>query len=124
MYAAINTGKSYSETFSKRDLSPSGDWLEESIDTLRRFPLDRANWRMTNSHRKDIVLLPPYARERGEAPAGSRNTGKVLPIDERFVDHWNHDPWQLDQGGNGMQLADGASFLLPYYMGLYHKFIE
>jgi hypothetical protein len=30
----------------------------------------------------------------------------------------------LDQGGNGMQLADGASFLLPYYMGLYHKFLE
>jgi hypothetical protein len=124
MYAATNTRKSYSETFGKRDLSPAGEWLEESMDTLRRFPLDRVNWRMTNSQRKDVVLLPAYARERGERPAGSRYNGKVLPIDERFVDHWNHDPWQLDQGGNGMELADGASFLLPYYMGLYHKFIN
>jgi len=123
MYAAVNSSRSYAETFGKRDLSPAGEWLEESMDTLRRFPLDRVNWRMTNSRRKDIVLLPAYARERGERPAGSRNNGKVLPIDERFVDHWNHDPWQLDQGGNGMELADGASFLLPYYMGLYHKFI-
>jgi hypothetical protein len=40
------------------------------------------------------------------------------------VDQWNHDPWELDQGGDGLELADGGSFLLPYYMGLYHKFIE
>jgi hypothetical protein len=46
-----------------------------------------------------------------------------VPIDERFVEHWNHDPWRLDQPGNGQSLADGASFLLPYYMGLYHGFI-
>jgi hypothetical protein len=54
---------------------------------------------------------------------GCRRSGKVLPIDERHVDHWNHDPWRLDQGGDGRQLADGASFLLPYYLGLYHGFI-
>jgi len=125
MYAAVNTGKSFTGQFAKLDLSPSGEWLEESIDTLRRYPLDRVNWRMTNSHRKDIVPLPAYARERSEAKGvGYRNSGKVLPIDERFVDHWNHDPWQLDTGGNGTVLADGASFLLPYYMALYHKFIE
>ncbi len=51
---------------------------------------------------------------------GHRRNGKVLPIDERMVEHWNHDPWRLDSGGNGTALADGASFLLPYYMGLYH----
>ena len=124
MYAAINAGRTYTYAFGTEDLSAGGESLAESIDTLRRYPLDRVNWRVTNSHRKDIVRLPAYARGRGDRAAGSRSNGTVLPIDERYVDHWNHDPWQLDQGGNGMSLADGASFLLPYYMGLYHKFIE
>jgi hypothetical protein len=124
LYAAINTGKTYRNAFGTDDLSPPGAWLEESIDTLRRYPLDRVNWKVINSDRKDIVPLPSYAREQGETGRGYRNNGKVLPIDERFVDHWNQDPWHLDQGGNGMHVADGASFLLPYYLGLYHKFIE
>jgi hypothetical protein len=123
MYAATNMGKQFEDAYGKRDLAPTGEWLEESMDTLRRYPLDRVNWRLTNSHRTDIVPLPDYAREPG-GKAGLRNNGKVLPIDERFVDQWNHDPWELDQGGDGLELADGASFLLPYYMGLYHKFIE
>jgi hypothetical protein len=50
---------------------------------------------------------------------GYRVDGKVLPVDERFVNHWNHDPWRLDQSGDGRSLADGAAFLLPYYLGLY-----
>jgi hypothetical protein len=54
---------------------------------------------------------------------GFRRDGRVLPIDERFVGHWNHDPWALDYGGNGRSLADGASYLLPYYMGRYHGFL-
>ncbi len=124
MYAGMNTGKQLSDAFGARDLSPKGEWLGESIDTLRRYPLDRVNWRMTNSHRKDIRPLRRSAREDGTEGLGFRNNGKVLPIDERFVDQWNHDPWRLDQGGDGTELADGASFLLPYYMGLYHKFIE
>ena len=124
MYAASNTGKQFDDAYGKRDLSPSVDWLEESMDTLRRYPLDRVNWRLTNSHRTDIVPLPAYAREDGAKGLGFRNNGQVLPIDERFVDQWNHDPWELDQGGDGLELADGGSFLLPYYMGLYHKFIE
>lgn len=124
MYAASNAHKHFEDAFGTHDLSPTGEWLEESIDTLRRYPLDCVNWRMTNSHRKDIVPLPAYARDDGVKGLGYRKNGKVLPIDERFVDQWNHDPWELDQGGDGRELADGSSFLLPYYMGLYHKFIQ
>ncbi len=43
---------------------------------------------------------------------------------ERWLGHWGHDPWELDQGTGGTVLADGASFLLPYYMGLYHKYLQ
>jgi hypothetical protein len=50
--------------------------------------------------------------------------GKVLPVENRHFNHWNTDPWELDYGGNGGELAAGTVFLLPYYMGLYHGFIQ
>ncbi|MBM3725735.1 MAG: hypothetical protein FJW40_09975 [Acidobacteria bacterium] len=100
---------------------PSGD-LADGIDTLKRYPLDRVNWGHRNSHRRDIALLHAGARESG-ARGGLRD-GRAIPIDERFVEHWNHDPWRLDVNGAGTTLADGASFLLPYYMGLYHRYLE
>lgn len=98
----------------------SPDVLAEALDTLKRFPLDRIEWEMKNSHRTDVVKLTGGFRQGGR---GHRMDGKVLPIDERNVSYWNHDPWRLDYGGNGTQLDDGAAFLLPYYMGLYHGFI-
>ena len=36
----------------------AGDGIEEGLDTLRRFPLDRFNWALKNSHRKDLVFWP------------------------------------------------------------------
>ena len=53
----------------------------------------------------------------------SAKNGKVIPVDESHFNHWNRDPWRLDTGGDGRLLANGAVFLLPYYMGLYHGFI-
>ena len=55
---------------------------------------------------------------------GHLRNGKVIPIDERFVNHWNFDPWRLDSHANGYELCDGASFLLPYWLGVYHGFIK
>ena len=95
-----------------------GSWLDESLDTLRRYPRDRFNWPARNSHRSDIVQL------RGSKTRGHKRDGRVLPIDERFVEHWNVDPWQLDYKGDGRRLADATSFLLPYYMGRHYRFID
>ena len=117
LYAARGLGQVYEHAFGVQRLDPTGDWLEDSVDTLRRYPLDRTSWALRNSHRKDLVLLP------GTPGRGTRRDGKVLPIDERFVDKWNHDPWRLDFAGDGRTLADGGSFLLPYYLGLYHGFL-
>ena len=89
--------------------------------SLKRYPLNRIRWGYKNSHRTDVVRLPDYVFDG--AGRGCRRNGKVLPIDERFVEHWNHDPWRLDEAADGTTLADGASFLLPYYLGLYHGFI-
>lgn len=97
--------------------------------TLRGLPLDRVDWSHRNSHRLDLRRLPPVKSVDISSPdAGSRRgyrvNGKVLPVENRHFTHWNTDPWDLDYGGGGSELAAGTVFLLPYYMGLYHGFIE
>ncbi|MCX5769646.1 MAG: hypothetical protein NTZ09_05165 [Candidatus Hydrogenedentes bacterium] len=125
MYAGANGERAFDDPYGRFDLSPKGDWLAQSVDTLERFPLDRCNWSRKNSHRKDILPLEPYKREgRGARGCGYRTNGYVIPVDERHFNHWNTDPWELDYGGQGTELADGAVFLTPYYMGLYHGFIK
>jgi hypothetical protein len=89
------------------------------------LPLDRIDWRHVNSHRKDIIPARFFTTEDdGRHGLGYRRDGRVLPVDERFFEFWNHNPYQLDTGGGGHALGDGAVFLLPYYMGLYHHYIE
>ncbi len=123
--AASLTGRKFAGPFGTYDLTPRGDWLDDSVDTLRRLPRDRLSWHHQNSHRKDLVriqfLLAEDSERRG---SGYRRNGKVIPVDERFFSFWNHNPYSLNTGGNGNELADGAVFLLPYYMGLYHRYLE
>ncbi len=123
IYAAQATGEQFSEAFGTTDLTPRGDWLAQSVDTLKRFPLDRFNWRHTNSHRIDIKPLQPFLRGGNVQGTGYRTNGKVIPVDETHFNHWNYDPWSLNTGGDGTYLSDGAVFLLPYYMGLYYGYI-
>jgi Two component regulator propeller len=124
LYAAIASGESHTNAFNTTDLTPGGPWLDDSVETLRRLPIDRVAWGFHNSHRTDIVPLPFTARESQAPSRGYRVNGKVVPIDERYVNHWNHDPWRLDQPGDGRMLGDGAAYLLPYYLGLYTRFIR
>ncbi len=126
-YAASAVGRKIAGPRGVRELPTLPGWLEDSVDTLKRFPLDRFDWRHSNSHRLDIVALraePSFGFARRIQRTGLRVNGKVVPVDERFFNHWNHNPFSLDTGGNGNELADGAVFLLPYYMGLYHGFIK
>jgi len=112
----------------KISLDPWNGWLEDSLGTLTGFPLDRLNWPQKNSHRLDLVAL---SRVRDDAPKTSETVkrgycvdGKVLPIENRHFNHWNSDAWRIDYSGNGRELASGAVYLLPYYMGRYHDFIQ
>ncbi|MFH1268439.1 MAG: hypothetical protein ABIK89_22180 [Planctomycetota bacterium] len=128
-YAAFGVGARYTDQWGTHSLAPWDGWLEDSMATLKGFPLDRLNWASKNSHRLDIVRLtrqqagvdvtdPPHLNR------GGRVSGKVLPVENRHFNHWNTNPWNLDYGGDGRQLASGTVFLLPYYMGLYHGFIQ
>lgn len=100
---------------------PDADWRDDTLDTLRRFPLDLVDHGLDNSHRLDVRGLEAHVRPDAPRRAGVRALdGKVLPVDERMVFHWNVDPYVLDFAGSGKRLADGTSYLLPYYMALHH----
>jgi hypothetical protein len=128
-YAACDLNARVSSPWGAFPVSPWPGWLEDSMATLYGFPLDRLNWPLRNSHRLDVVFLPPVRSSDVESPdaprrRGNRVDGKVLPVENRHFGHWNTDPWELDYGGNGGELGAGTVFLLPYYMGLYHGFIQ
>ncbi len=124
--AAHNLNRKAANPFGVFNLSPWQGWLEDSMATLYGFPVDRLDWGHRNSHRLDLIRLPLqqsidlYEPRPGR---GYRVNGKVLPVENRHFNHWNTDPWQLDYGGDGHELAAGTVFLLPYYLGLYHGFI-
>jgi hypothetical protein len=128
-YASQNLEANGQTPWGSVPLRPWPGWHEDAMATLYGFPLDRLDWPARNSHRLDIVLLPRVRAEDLDAAdepqkRGHRFNGKVIPVENRHFNHWNTDPWQLDYGGNGAELAAGTVFLLPYYMGLYHGFIQ
>jgi hypothetical protein len=126
LYAAAVWGESYQDAFEDVTFAPDPAVLEEAVESLVRYPLERVDWGLRNSHRLDVVDIRGRALDPGDDSAlrGMLRDGRVLPIDERFVDKWNHDPWRLDHAGEGLRLADPASFLLPYYLGLHHGFLR
>jgi hypothetical protein len=91
--------------------------LPGAVWTLYRMPVDMIEWSVRNSHRPDIVWTNVPDR------AGNREALTLLAPDERPVMKWNSNPFVVDGGAGGSGEDDGATFLLPYWMGRYHKFI-
>jgi hypothetical protein len=91
---------------------------EESIRTLREIPMDQIEWTVTNSHRLDVPINSYVDRQ------GRKQALIVLPYDELPMSKWNGNPYRLDGGNEGRSEDDGAYFLLPYWLGRYHKLIE
>ncbi|MCF6286242.1 MAG: hypothetical protein L3K26_13795 [Candidatus Hydrogenedentes bacterium] len=123
-YAAGCKDTTFTSPWGVKDLSAPQRCIDDAVETLKRYPMNLINWKQTNSHRLDLLPLSKLAREGNEAEGrGYRVDGKVLPVDERFLNYWSDDAWELDSGGDGKALATGMPFLLAYYMGLYHGFI-
>jgi hypothetical protein len=127
-YAAHGLSGGITNNWGVYKVEPWAGWREDSIATLRGFSLDRLDWGHKNSHRLDIVpLWRQKSRDLYEpdrVTRGHRVNGKVVPIENRHFNHWNTDPWRLDYGGSGTVLGAGTVFLLPYYMGVYHGYIQ
>jgi len=90
---------------------------EESLRTLREIPMDLVKWDVRNSERLDVPVDPMSDRFK------RRQALIVLPYDELPMSKWNGNPYALDGGNGGRSEDDGAYFLLPYWMGRYHKLI-
>jgi hypothetical protein len=84
--------------------------------TMREFPMDLVRWDIKNSHRKDIVLLPPNFR--------NQYTKELLPPGELPVHRHNANAFTLDGGDHGMSELAGDEYLLPYWMARYLDVIE
>jgi hypothetical protein len=92
--------------------------LSDAVWTLNRMPMDTIEWSVRNSQRADVVWAPATDRH------GRREALTLLAPDERPVMKWNGNPFVVDGGGGGHGEDDGAAFLLPYWMGRYHKFVR
>jgi hypothetical protein len=90
--------------------------LQESIWSLKEFPLDMISWSVQNSHRKDIELLESNFR--------NQTTREVLPPDERPMSKYNANAFRLDGGSSGHREYSGDIYLLPYWLGRYLNIIK
>jgi hypothetical protein len=90
----------------------------ESVRTLREIPIELIEWNVKNSVRLDVPIDPLPDRQ------GRRQALVVLPYDELGMTKWNGNPFRLDDGADGKREDDGAYFLLPYWMGRYHRLID
>ena len=85
--------------------------LEESIWTLKEWPLDMIQYEVKNSHRKDLTFLEPGF--------WGQTTSEILPPDERPELKHNRSWFKLDAPDRRSELSAGDTFLLPYWMGRY-----
>ena len=122
IYAACALGKKRTDQWGEVELSPPQQCYDDAIDTLKRYPLDLVEWPMSNAHRIDLMPMGDSA----EVPAriGGRVDGYAYPIDERHETYWDWDPWRLTFDGEGLRLRPGFHYLLAYYLGRVHGFIE
>ncbi len=125
VYAASCLGKTRTDQWRTRDLTPDTEWMAMAVDTLKRYPLDLTDWPMSNAHRTDLRLLGDHTRSPGTpvTNAGYRNDTLVYPMDENHAVYWGDDPWTLTDRGDGTTLRDPVSYLLAYYLGVVHGFI-
>jgi len=97
----------------------AGDYdAPAALETLERIPLDTVYWTVENSQREDLLRTPVAGR------FGEQQSLRALPPNERGVMKWNGNPFQLNWLSAGRSEDDGAFFLLPYWLGRFHKLLH
>lgn len=83
---------------------------DESAWWLREFPMDLIDWKIDNSHRKDLTEIAPNFR--------SQTYSEVLPGDERTL-HLHNGAYRNNGGSDGNREYAPYIYLLPYWAGRY-----
>lgn len=91
--------------------------VEAAVEALREIPLDFIRWKTRNAQRADLKYAATPGRD------GKKQVLKPLPWTEAIVHNWDSNPFEVD-GGNDLTEADQTVWLLPYWMGRYHRLIE
>jgi hypothetical protein len=123
VYAACCMNKVRTDQWGETVLTPPKENILESIETLKRYPLDLIDWPMSHAHRIDMVPLQDHL---GHSPgaAGHGLDDYVFPMDEGHEIYWDRDFYELTNHQNGTVLRYGFHYMLAYYMGLVHGFIS
>ncbi len=91
--------------------------LKIALEELELIPMDMITWTMENSHRWDLP---------GDQLSGRSHEAqsvRPIPTPEAGIIKANSNPRQYDSGSGGAYEDDGAYFLLPYWMGRYHRLL-
>jgi hypothetical protein len=99
--ASMTLNQTHVNTWGSFDVTPFRGWLEDSVETLKRFPLDRVDWRHDNSDRIDIEhfrrhVSDPIERRQGAyvtavkegspaAAAGVESKQAISKVNNAFV---------------------------------------
>jgi hypothetical protein len=81
---------------------------------LAKLPLDLVKWSVKNSVRADFDRDPENP-ELALVP---------FPADERTIENSDGCFFRIDGGNDGIIAQDGTIYLLPYWMGRYHGFLQ
>ena len=94
--------------------------IADAARTLKEYPLDLRQYGVDNTGRMDYLVHAKL--DRFKDPQFT----EVPPPDERAVEKWNSNPFRIAAGGdeNGTAELSASHWLLAYYLGLYHGFIE
>jgi hypothetical protein len=91
--------------------------LTIAAEELQLIPMDMITWTMENSHRWDLPEDQLHGR------SGEAQSVRPIPTPEAGIIKANSNPRQYDSGPDGDYEDDGAYFLLPYWMGRYHRLL-
>ena len=89
--------------------------LQQSLETLREYPLDLVEWPTDNSQRLDLHV------DKSMIPLIRRST-EAIPRHQSAALRWCKDPFAF-VGGDGMMEEDPTFFLSAFWMAAYHAFI-
>ena len=84
--------------------------IEDSAWWLREFPMDLIDWKVDNSHRKDLTKVKPNFR--------NQTYSEVLPPDEQVLGLHN-GAYRNNGGSDGRREYDPYIYLMPYWAGRY-----